>query len=310
MQDAVDAAQKAGGGTVYLEAGTYEFDSTKPVVIKGTVPVTIAGAGRTTTTVMETAGPNANVILDKVPGVTVNGITFNGSAVHGGAGTVTVETTHSTIENCRIIGGPLTKWPLRFAGGEGKASPLHPSYMGNNTVDNLILSDDAPEPDDGLDFSFQENGTITDVQLSGSRLGLYVDNNVTVTDFTYTPNPADPFGDYGYFIGAPGNNITITDFTTSGNGGVVGSISKADRVAGDRTVSTNITIVGERMLSHSGTFYLGDVRGLTVRDSQLARVLLRPQVSLQGVFEGTTYASVVKKGFASAPVQVNGLSTS
>ena len=200
LQDAVNAAQAAGGGTVYLPAGTYLDDSLTAVMVPPGPGITIEGAGQSTTRIIKSAPYRHPTILSvKAAHVIVSGLTFNASKVGGGGAVVLVTSSYTTVENAEIIGGPDTAWPLRFAGGSGTATPRDSTYMTGNAVDNVTVDDDAPRADDGLDFPFQEDGTINNVQEMGSRLGLYVDKNVIVTNYHYTPNPAvAPSGAYGF----------------------------------------------------------------------------------------------------------------
>jgi hypothetical protein len=110
---------------------------------------------------------------------------------------VVVPASYVTVEHCRILGAVGGSWPLRFAGGHASASPVHPSYATGNVINDMIMHDYAPGRNDGLDFSFQQNASISNVQHIGSRLGLYVDRYVTVTNYSYTPEPSLTGGTYG-----------------------------------------------------------------------------------------------------------------
>jgi polygalacturonase len=300
IQQAVNAAERSGG-TVYLPAGTYLDTSTTPVTVSGGTGVTIEGANRATTRiVVEDQSHKPTILALHADHVTVANLTFDGSMVTGGGALVAVTASDTTIDDCQMIGGPHTSWPMRFAGGRGTAKPTNPTYATGNVVNDLVLSDDAPSRNDGLDFSFQENGSISDVQQTGSRLGLYVDRNVTVTDYTFTPNPAVGSGAYGYYVTDPSSDITITNFTTSGEGGRIGSIPTAN----PRGPNSDITIVNERMLDRNFSITIGDVTGLVIRDSQLGKVDIAPTVDAQGVLESSSYSQIVHAGMADSTINV------
>ena len=83
---------------------------------------------------------------------------------HGGGRRFSATASDVTLRHARVLGASGGSWPVRFAGAAGVARPQDPTYATGNSVKDLILHDAAPGKDDGLDFSFQENGSISDVQ--------------------------------------------------------------------------------------------------------------------------------------------------
>jgi hypothetical protein len=202
VQDAINAAQSAGGGTVYFPAGTYVDGLHKPWLVQGTA-VNFAGANPGNTIIVPKT-PDPTLLTVKASHVTIQNLTFNSSAVHGGKAVVQVIGSYDSVLACRILGAPGTSWPLRFAGGSSThATPNNPHYSTGNRIDGLFIHDYAPSRNDGLDFPFQQDGSISNVQQIGSRLGLYVDRNVTVTNYTYSPEPSLKDGTFGYYITPP-----------------------------------------------------------------------------------------------------------
>jgi Pectate lyase superfamily protein len=302
LQAAINAAQAAGGGTVYLPPGTYRVGSSRPLVIAQGPGVTLTGENAATTSIVAgTASPT--LLMVKADHAVVSNLTFDSSTVHGGHAVVTVTASYDRVDHCRILGGPGTSWPLRFAGGQGSASPAHPSYATGNTIDSLFLHDYAPGRNDGLDFSFQQDAMLSNIQQIGSRLGLYVDRDVKVTNYTFTPEPTLSSGTYGYYITPPSYDITIEGFTTSGNGGKIGPTPPG--LSTPRT-NVNITIDHERMTQEGYSIVIGDVAGLVIRDSVLQMVKIVPNVGAQGVIEGTTYTRITQSGAVGASISIEG----
>jgi len=290
IQLAVNAAQRAGGGVVRFPAGRYLDDSSIPVIVNPGSVVRFQGAGAGVTTIVKEAGRARPTILRIAdPGVVVSGLSFDSAGVSGGGAVVLVTTSHVTISHDEITGGPSTAWPLRFAGGKGTATPTDPTYATGNVVNGLDLTDDPPPDDDGLDFSFQEHGSISNVTENGSRLGLYVDRDVSVTNYHFTPNPAAIGNEQtGWYITAPSSDITITNFVTSGHGGVIGRIPTAQ----PRAANSNITIDHEVMTDLASGIVIGDVQGLVIKDSTLARVHIDPRVVAEGAIIDSTWSDI------------------
>jgi len=191
IQDAIDAAQRVNDGIVRFPPGHYLDDSPEALVIAPGRSIRFQGATSELSEVVKKAPRRHPTILRvEASDTVVSGITFDSSGVSGGGAVVLVTCGHVSILQDRILGGASTAWPLRFAGGSGTATPAHPTYATGNVVNGLVLIDDPPPADDGLDFSFQEDGSISNVTEYGSRLGLYVDRNVNVSNYHFTPNPA------------------------------------------------------------------------------------------------------------------------
>ncbi|MDQ2724023.1 MAG: hypothetical protein M3Y36_00775 [Actinomycetota bacterium] len=300
MQAAIGAAQAAGGGTVYFPAGKYLNGSGHALLIGPGAAVTFTGAGATSTSILARAGSSPTLLSVKADHVTVGNLTFDSSMVHGGKAVVADSASFTTIHDSRILGGPGTSWPLRVNGGHGTAKPTQPTYATGNVVDHLYLHDTSPGQDDGLDFSFQQNATISNVQHLGSRLGMYVDRNVTINNYTYTPDPTLKGGTYGFYITPPSFGITINDFTSSGYGGKIGPTPRGDQ----NRDNVNVTINHEVMTGKGSPIFIGDVTNLVIRDSTLGMVRLSPKVAARGTIENTSYAQITHNGPAGVPIAV------
>jgi hypothetical protein len=260
---AIAAAEAAGGGTVYFPAGTYMLGGTAAggsITLRGSVPVTLEGAGADSTTLVELV-KGRTLISANVDGTVVEGLTLDSTRNNGGPA-LAVRANRTTLQAAQINGG-TTSFALYYAGPLG-ATPDAPTYNTGNQVLNTAVTDHISN--DGFSFSFQQNALIQNVTHTGSRLALYVDDGVQVHNYTYQPGTG-PVGS-GFWITAPSHNMLIDGFTTSGNGGVVEG-------AGSRT-STNITINNEQFLG-TGAFNLqvGNVDGMTISNSGFNAANLR-----------------------------------
>ena len=297
IQRAIDAAQAAGGGEVYLPSGDYLDASGVTIQVGLGTAITIAGAGRDTTRLIQGVA-NKGLLLVKADGSTVQDLTLDAHE-HDGGSAFSTSSSNVTLQRCRALGTRVRA--VRFAGGRGTASPTNPSYQSGNKVNDLILHDWAPGQNDGLDFSYQKDGTISNVRHTGSRLGLFIDSYVTVTNYAFTPEPTLTSGTYGFFITAPGDHITIVNFTTSGHGGKIGLIPRGSARRGN----SNITIRGEKMTGGPRfRLVIGDVTNLVIQDSVLGEVDVTPDVAAQVVLQGTSTAAVIRQPAAGANVDV------
>jgi hypothetical protein len=298
VQRAIDAAQAAGGAEVYLPAGDYLDANGATIEIHTGPAVTLAGSGRDSTRLIQ--GVAAKGLLSvKADHSIVQDLTLDAHA-HDGGSAFGTGSSYVTLRRCKALGGTQV-WAVRFAGGHGVAKPTAPSYERGNVVDDLVLHDYAPGQNDGLDFSYQKDGTITNVQHTGSRLGLFVDSNVAVTNYSYAPEPTLPSGTFGFYITAPGDHITITNFTSSGQGGKVGVIPPGS----PRKGNTDITIRGERMTGGAGYhLFVGDVTNLVIQDSTLGGLEIAPNLEAQIVLKNTTTGSVTRRPASGATIDV------
>ncbi len=216
-------------------------------------------------------------------GVTVEDLTFDTQTHSGGHG-IGDGGSNTTVQRVRVISGTRT-FGIYYPGPPG-AHPGDGQYDTNNVINDVILNDHLKS--DGFSFSFQKNGSISNVQHTGSRISLYADSFVTVTNYTYTPGSFG--GTAGWVISTPCDHITITNFVSSGQGGQINNAPDMARV------NQSITINGERMTG-GGTFRLliGDVQNLLVENSSLDQIVISPKNIAQGTVTSTTYTKVVHR---------------
>jgi hypothetical protein len=299
--DAIQAAEGAGGGVVYVPAGKYLFNASKTgtsgsIVIDGTAPITLKGAGRDQTFLIE-GKANKGLLGIHIDHTVVEDLTLNTQEFGGGAA-LFVQANDTSLLNTTVLGGP-NHFAIYYAGPKG-AKPLAPLYNTGNVVSNLILNE--LDCNDGFSWSFQENSTISNVTHTGSRLALYVDQSTTVTDYHYTPGSQQCGARNGFWITPPADNITISDFISSGQGGKVGVIGPG----GVGKVAKNVTISGLTMTASGYTLTIGDVSNLVLTDCNLGRnnIVIDAQAISQGTVSHCTYGQMVRGGSASAQVHL------
>jgi hypothetical protein len=298
---AIAAAEQNGGGTVVVPAGVYAFTSaganklSPSIQLDGQYPVALVGAGRDSTSLVEHV-PGMVLLSMHADGSSVRGLTLDSKTYNGGV-VVGDQANNTTLDSDRILGG-TTDFALFYRGQPGTEQDA-PVYSTGNQVTNDIITDGVQN--DGFSFSFQKDGTIANITHTGSRLALYVDDDVTVTNYTYAPGP-QPSATNGFWITPPSQNITITNFTTSGEGGVVDGENGR--------MSSNISIINERFTSPGGDHLeIGNVNGLVVSGASFNTgnmLRVSPDTSATGVVvENSNLAGVRFAGPTTATATVS-----
>jgi hypothetical protein len=268
--------------------------------------INIVGAGQSTTKLIEEVG-NAQTINgqpgpypDLARGRTVFNFTnqaadfyFSGltvdSQTYNAGDTVDDSGNCSTIENDTFLGA------INGNGGAGSATnpaindvfdmrvvafcnpdPTNKSFddnpgsyhYGNTVQDVNLISQGGFGGNDDLDFTCQKNGAIRNINDTGWGTALYIDENVTVDDYTFKPGGDTKDSQYfaGFYI-TNGRNIAINGFTTSGQGGIINSPNYP---------SENITITNEKMLAGGYNLHIGDASNVVVSGSTISEFKLAP----------------------------------
>jgi hypothetical protein len=141
-----------------------------------------------------------------------------------------VTISHVSTSHKAAQGPEVPHFPVFFGGnGAVRNTPCstNPSLCHwGNVINDLSAYDE--ECDDGVVFAMQGNGTINNLQQQGSRLALYVDSNVHVNGFDYTPGVQACRTQMGFAETSPSDHIYINDYVDHnighpGGGGVVGN---------------------------------------------------------------------------------------
>ncbi len=256
VRAAMSAAEKVGG-SLYFPAGHYLLSAATSggafSTPAGGRPLTIAGDSAATSVVTGLTN-GAPVLGLRSDHVTVQDLTIDAQSHDLGA-SIYLIANYNTIQRCSLLGGS------HFFGvyAAGDASGVN-GNTGNQLLDDTISDRTQMPLGDGISWSYQHNSLIQDIDHTGSRLALYRDTDVTVTNYTYHPGPYANV-DNGFWISAPSSNITVTDFTTYGNGGVMS--------ANGGQYDTGVVISGEQFLGSGGQLRVVGATGLTVTGCSL-----------------------------------------
>ena len=302
---AIAAAQSQGGGTVFIPAGRYIFSGAKApnpasILIEGAVAITLQGAGRDDTSLIE-ARPGKGLLTVLSDHTVVSDLTLD-TQTNGGGAAIFLRANHTSLLRTRVLGGPRA-FAIYYA-GPATATHAVPTYNVGNTVDDLILNDLVC--DDGFSWSFQEDSSISNVVHTGSRLALYVDVTTTVTNYRYSPGPQQCAARNGFWLTPPANDITITDFVSSGEGGKVGVTGPGDL----GRVADNVTIRGLTLTGTGDQLAIGNVRNLVLDDCRLGDnpIVIVAQQIAQGTLSHCIYSQLVRRAAPGALVTMTVIS--
>jgi hypothetical protein len=119
--NAIQAAEASGGGVVYVPAGKYIFNAAKTgtggsVVIAGTAPITLQGAGRDQTLLIE-GKANKGLLGVQADHSVVEDLTLDTQTFGGGAA-LFVRANDTSLLSTAILGGP-NHFAIYYAGPKG-----------------------------------------------------------------------------------------------------------------------------------------------------------------------------------------------
>lgn len=296
---AITAAQSRGGGIVFIPPGRYVFSGEKApnpasILIKGAVAITLQGAGRDATSLIE-AIPDRGLLSVFSDHTVVADLTLD-TQTNGGGAAIFLRANHTSLLRTRVLGGPH-HFAIYYA-GPATATHAVPTYNVGNTVDDLVLNDLVC--DDGFSWSFQEDSSISNVVHTGSRLALYVDVSTTVTNYQYTPGQQQCAARNGFWLTPPANDITIVNFVSSGEGGKIGVTGPGDL----GRVANNVTIRGLTLTGTGDQVAIGNVQNLVLDDCRLGDnpIVVVAQQIAQGVLSNCSYSQLVRRAAPGALV--------
>jgi hypothetical protein len=217
-------------------------------------------------------------------GLTVDARTYNaGDALqnHGNDGIIENSTFLGSINGPGTAGLPgqtdtkLDTFDIRVTRFCNQ-SQSNPNYVGRtdnhgtgNVVRNItLISAGGVGGNDDLDFTCQEDGSISNITDSGWGTALYLDTDVTVDNYMFSPGSDTANRAYfaGWFV-TDGHDITITNFTTTGNGGEISSPNYP---------SSNITINNEVMKTPRYALGIDDATAVTINGGYIQKLILAP----------------------------------
>jgi hypothetical protein len=305
IRSAFAAAAGAGGTqTVYFPAGTYILDrndgAREDFLIQGGSGsvINILGAGSAVTRIVEEVGtkrypgiarPKAVFVIEKMDHFSFSGLTVDAQTYNAGD-TLDDYGSYTTIEHSAFLGAangngqPQSRdnvYDLRVL-ALCSANPSNPTY-GNvrigNVVNDVQLNGIGVGGNDDLDFSCQDDGTISNITDTGLGMVLYHDHDVTVTDYHFTPKALGGgqvcgVQCFGWNVQAASSDITINDFVTAGYGGII---------TNPKYVTSNVTINGERMTRPGFALNIGDAQNTVIENSQIDQIDVVPAKQAKGI---------------------------
>ena len=311
IRQAIGAAEAKGGWqTVYFPPGTYLLDDHDGAAadfdLQGAT-VNILGAGHTYVKLVEKVGTDAypalkrgkNVfVFSKMNDFYIDGLTIDSQTYNVGD-TIDDYGNSSTIQDIAALGArhgsgaavdSANVFDLRVLAvcNANPSNALYDVYHSGNVVNDVILSGRGGGGNDDLDISCQHDDTISNIVDTGWGMALYIDQGVTVHNYSFTPAGTNP--DFrGWFITAS-SDITIDGFTTTGEGG---------RISSPAHPSSAITIEDEHMETPGYSMVIGDSNGVVIRNSSLQQLVVAPTEKVQGLTVlNTSVASVSCKAHA------------
>lgn len=288
IRSAIAAAEATPGtSTVYFPAGTYLLNdndgATVDFKITGPNTVDVLGAGRLRTKIVEEVGtvaypgitnPKTVFVFEQTTGNVFSGLTIDTQTYNAG------DPVHdfgnaTTIEHATFLGAHNPNaFALRVTAvcNDQPGSPQYGVHRSGNLVHDIILSGEGTGGNADLDFSCQWNGRVSNITDTGWGIALYIDQNVTVANYAFTPGTYEKSAPAWYVTDL--DYISLNNFVTSGLGGIIKNPTG---------VSSHITINHEQMTNPNEYLTVGDAAAVTIANSSIAGLLIAPVVSTNGL---------------------------
>jgi hypothetical protein len=215
-----NAINKAGNtGTVNIASGTCALSTNLGIH----AAMTINGAGANATFLVQHGAKN--IIQINVPGVTVENLnldtgTYNpgpGAKDHPKPAVLFSARNNTTVRNVTALAG--SGFGMRISGSQ----PCSNHSTTGTVVDHLNITNTGTGGFAALDIDCTNGAQLSNITIHGNYIALYQDENVTLTNETYSPQ-AKPC-QVPWYISGPANNITIDQVAGGGHGIVKGTTS-------------------------------------------------------------------------------------
>lgn len=283
IRSAIAAAEATPGiSTVYFPAGTYLLNDNDGAAvdfkITGPNTVDVLGAGRLRTKIVEKVGtvaypgisnPKTVFVFEQTAGNIFSGLTVDAQTYNAGD-PVQDYGNDTTIEHATFLGAHnANAFALRVTAVCNHQDGVHHS---GNLVHDVILSGEGIGGNADLDFSCQWNGRVSNITDTGWGMAIYIDQNVTVNNYAFTPGTFEKSAP-GWYV-TDSDYITLNNFVTSGLGGIIKNPTD---------VSSHITINHEQMTNPNEWLTVGDAAAVAIANSSIAGLLISPAVSMNGL---------------------------
>ena len=215
IQDAIRAAEAAAGWqTVYFPPGTYLLDDNNGATADFNledVTVNILGSGASFTKLVEKVGTYAYprmtrgkdvFVFSKMANFYIDGMTIDSQTYNAGD---TIDDTgdNSTIQDVAALGAhngsgkpvdTANVFDLRVIAvcNADPANPHYELYHFGNVINDVVLNGRGSGGNDDLDISCQQDDTISNIVDTGWGMALYIDQDITVDNYDFTPGGGEP----------------------------------------------------------------------------------------------------------------------
>lgn len=206
----------ASGGTVNIAAGTCALNANLPI----RRAVSIDGAGPLATFLVQHA--RSNIFEITADGVTVENVNVNTATYNPGVppiaknpapGTIFDTGNNQTLLNVSSEAG--TGFGMRFTG----PNPCDTYQRHGLSISNVSSTNTGVGGFTALDVDCHNGATLSNVTIHGDYVAIYQDENVRLTNETYTPDAKTCQAPW--YITGPAHNITIDHVQSSGGHGII-----------------------------------------------------------------------------------------
>jgi hypothetical protein len=205
----------ATGGTVTIAAGACALNGNLPI----RRAVSIDGAGPQATFLVQHA--RSNIFQITAPGVTVENVNLDTATYNPGPGkpgdpepaVLFSARSHTTIRNVTAEAG--SGYGMRITG----PAPCDTHQTIGTVVDTVTITNSGRGGFAALDIDCTNGAQLRNIVIHGDYVALYHDENVSLTNETYTPDAKTCQAPW--YVTGPAHNININQVQSSGGHGII-----------------------------------------------------------------------------------------
>gem|GEM_PF-3014128 len=205
LNEVIDRLIDEGSNKFYIRNGSYSLSDT---IILSTPDISILGESNTNTIIRQ-LNPAAVGIRILSDNISVKDIYLDNQI--GREGIAAYDVNNVTIQNCTIYGSNSNS-AIAFYGknvpNENDAVTNNNLCENNAIIDNIIYSNLIYDSKDGIFFSKQKNGLISNNTIDGSRIAFYLSNDSKISNNVVINSESN-----GIRYGVPAYNNTIENNT-------------------------------------------------------------------------------------------------
>ncbi|WP_184090249.1 right-handed parallel beta-helix repeat-containing protein, partial [Anaerocolumna cellulosilytica] len=258
LNEVIDYLITSGLNKFYIKNGNYTLNDT---LILSTPDIVILGESNTNTIVRQ-LNPAAMGIRILANRISIQNIYLDNQI--GKEAVAAYDADNVTIQNCTIYGSTSNS-AIAFYGknvpDENEAVRNNNLNQNNTIIDNIIYSNLVYDSKDGIFFSKQKNGVISNNIIDGSRIAFYLSNDSEITNNVVMNSESN-----GIRYAVPAYNNTIENNTIENTkaSGIV--VVRNDAGLTDNTYRASNLILRNNYISK--TRYFG-IEISNLKDSQI-----------------------------------------